>query len=115
MAGFLAGVNATFQLLRARKATADFGEPAGLVLEGFLAADANFLDEEWAFGTRFCVGVACVLDLGVATGSLASAFIGTGWRLCSAWLWRVESCSAAGTADFVKYSLEAGRARPFVA
>jgi hypothetical protein len=58
--------------------------------------------------------MALVLDLGMAAGSLAGTIVETGWRLGSAWLGRVESSTATGTADFVEYGFEATRARSFV-
>lgn len=81
--------------------------PAGLVLEGFLAADAGLFHKKWALWARLVVFVASVLDLGMAAGLWASAIKVAGWRASSTWLRRMKSRSTAGAADFVEYSLQA--------
>ena len=77
-------------------------EPAGLVLERLLAADAGFFDQEGAFGAGHVVGVALVRDGRVAARSGSGAVEAALRRSCTAGLGWLEDRSAAGTADLVE-------------
>lgn len=115
MTQFATLVGAALELLTAGHAAGGRVEPAGLVLEKFLAANAGLLDEEGALGAGNVVGVALVGDDRVAartgSGAIEAAL---GWP-CSAGLGWLKDRSAAGTADFVEDSFQARRTLTAVA
>lgn len=115
MAGLAARVGSALELVAARETTADLLEPAGLVLEHLLAADAWLLDEEGALGAVDVVGMAVVLHRGVAAGRLDRTVETAFWRPCAAGLGRLQDRPAAPAADLLEHGLEAAGAGASVA
>ena len=110
----LALVYAAFQSTTADLTAADFAEPAGLVLNNILAAQAVLGGQVWALGAVFFVAVTIMTNLRV-TAAL--------WSLAreTAWWWssttgkrRLQHCPTAIAADLVEDSVSAGAARTFV-
>jgi hypothetical protein len=108
-------VRAAPQLLPARQAAPDVGEPARLVLARLLAADAALLDQEGALGARDVVRVALVRDGRVAAGAGPGAVEAALGRARAARLRRLEDGPAAGAADLVEDGFKAGWALSAVA
>lgn len=76
------------ELLAARATTSSVLEPARLILQHLLAADAWLLDKERTFGARGIGWMTLVLDLGVPARRRLPTVIPTFGGFRSAWLGR---------------------------
>lgn len=110
-----AEVGAAFQFAAADFDAADFGEPAGLVFDLVLAAEAGLRHKEGAAGAAFIVLVAVVGDRWMATVCRAVALEAAGWRRGAAGERRLDDCAAAVAAQFVEDGLKTGSAGAVVA
>lgn len=110
----LAFVYTAFESTTADLAAANFAEPARLVLDNILAAQAVLGGQVWALGAVFFVAVTVVANLRV-TAAL--------WSLAreAAWRWsrttgkrRLQYCPTAIAANLVEDGIPTSTARTFV-
>ena len=101
-------MGAAFERLSTRQPAAGLCEPTGLVFQGLLAAYTLLLHQKRAWWAGLVVGVAIMLDTGVATGGIWSGALKAtlGW-LGSARLGRRELSTTAVAANLFKNSLGA--------
>ncbi len=115
MALLAAGVGAAFQFSTTDLATVNFGKPALLVFERFLAACAWFLNEKGTSRTGLVGAMAVVRDLWMAADLGPLAVEATRWWLRTARKgWR-QNCTAAITTQLVEDRFSAATAWAFVA
>lgn len=101
-------MGAAFERLRTRQTTTGLFEPTGLVFKRLFAAYALLLHQKRAWWAGLVVGMAIMMDTGVATGRVwPGALITTLGRLRSARLWRREFGTTAVATDLFEYSLGA--------
>lgn len=95
-------------------AAARFVEPARLVLENALSAQAGLGRQVSAFGAFLVIDVAAVVELRMPAvlGSLARE--AAWWRLSAAREWWLQNGAAAVAAQFVKHGITAGSTGAFV-
>ena len=115
VARLAAVVEGAFEFLVAGLPAAHVGEPALLVFEPLLAAQADLLGQEGAFRAGLRRAVAVVADLGVAAAFGAFALPAACWWFCAAGEGRLDGRAAAAAGDFVKDGLPAGAAGALVA
>ena len=108
-------MNSALELLPTRQTTPALLEPAGLVLQHFLAADAGLLHQEGALGAGCVVGVTLVLHRRMATWAGSRAEEPALWRPRPAGLGWLKNGPPAGAADLVEDGLRARHAGPLVA
>lgn len=114
MTRLLARMRAALQTLPTWETAPNFPKPAGLILQGLLAAQTRFLDEEWAFWARYIVRVAVMLNLGMSAWPWPGAVKATLRGVSPTWLWRVQDSPSTRTAYLLEDGLQTGRTRPFV-
>ncbi len=114
MAGFLAAVESTFQLLAANLTAAHVCQPARLILQPAPAAHAVFGREKRTLWAVLAVHMTVVRHLRMAACLGSPAFKHTRRRLRAARQRRLQNRLTAVAADLVKDGFAAGIAKPTV-
>lgn len=111
----LAFVNATLQGAAADLATADFAEPARLILDDILATQTRLCRQVRAFGTVLFVTVTSMTNLRVTTALWPLAGESARRRSSTTRKRRLQHSAPATATDLVKDRISTSTARTFVA